>query len=102
MTRVKLTRNRIAWWLAALLLIPAIALTYRLTRPPELVWWTSPPISQTRLHLRILVPVGWAVEDKSGETLMPEMKQAHYQFHPTDDRPWLVRRLNPVRTEDVE
>ena len=59
MARTKLTRNRIGWWLAALLLLATIALTYRLTRPPELVWWTSPLIPGTAKRVHLLIPFGW-------------------------------------------
>ena len=38
---VAITWKRVGWWLAGLLVVGAVALTYRLTRPPELVWWTS-------------------------------------------------------------
>ena len=46
-------------WIAGLAVIAAIAATYHLTRPPELVWWTSPPIDERGHRVNALVPSGW-------------------------------------------
>ena len=46
-------------WIAGLAVIAAIAASYHLTRPPELVWWTSPPIDERGHRVNALVPRGW-------------------------------------------
>jgi hypothetical protein len=33
---------------------------YWCTRPPELVWWTSPPIGKGRHTVKMLFPAGWS------------------------------------------
>src|SRR5437868_1883123 len=96
MPRKRLTRKRIGWLLAAFLLIAAIALTYRLTRPPELVWWTSPPIANTGRRVTIMIPRGWALERPVPG---PKSKMFQYEHAYTwtprlrDDRPELIRRV---------
>src|SRR5437016_11833829 len=68
MTRVNLTRNRTGWWLIALLLVVVIALTYRLTRPPELVWCKSPQLGEPHLRARLLVPNDWRIDIEQTST----------------------------------
>src|SRR5262245_2027558 len=47
-------------WLALPAVAVILALAYYLTRPPELVWWTSPPLGKTGQHrVRVKVPTGW-------------------------------------------
>ena len=90
-------RRRIVWWIAGLAVIAAIAGTYLLTRPQELVWWTSPVVARSRRHVRALIPFGWQplspfgrVKDSNGNW------QAVYNFGPQRDRrPGLLRWISP-------
>jgi hypothetical protein len=41
--------------------VSALCAAYWFTRPPELVWWTSPPIGNTRKRLTIRIPYSWDV-----------------------------------------
>jgi hypothetical protein len=73
-------------WIAGLAVIAAIAATYQLTRPPDLVWWTSPPIGKSGLRAKALIPQGWHEESSS------EMKgsyQTHYFTPPELNLRWL-------------
>src|SRR6185503_10059323 len=54
-------RRRAGGWIAGLAVIAAFTATYHLTRPPELVWWTSPPIGSTGRRLKVLIPNGCAL-----------------------------------------
>src|SRR5437764_788438 len=101
MSRMKLTRNRITWWLAALLLLATIALTYRLTRPPELVWWTSPPLMGTHRRVTSLSPSGWDLKSRTGVPFgMGKQMMTMYELVPVDRRSKLLQRLLP-RNEDA-
>jgi hypothetical protein len=72
-------------WIAGLVVIAAIAATYRLTHPPGLVWWTSPPIAKAGQHVRLLVPQGWEYDPKASDT-------TGYVFDPGE----IVIVLSPV------
>jgi hypothetical protein len=94
-------RKRLAIRFAALVVAAsALGAAYWFTRPPELVWWTSPSIGKTGLHARVLIPSGW-------ELIGPAM---HSDGHKLDDlyiimrgdkRPSLLRRLLPTSSEGV-
>jgi hypothetical protein len=85
MARIKLARNRTGWWLGALLLIAAIALTYRLARPPELVWWTSPAIDSDNKRLHVLIPAEWKLDTHGGRSL----DDLYWSSGPSDWPKWL-------------
>ena len=87
-------------WIAGLAVIAAIAATIRLTRSPELVWWTSPEIGKSGLHVKALVPRGWEVRSSIGAGLELGGKWPTYLISPVDRRPaflrWLFRHQNEV------
>ncbi len=79
-------------WIAGLAVIAAIAATYHLPRPPELVWWTSPAIGNSGRRLRMLIPNGW----EAGRSYLVEDPRDHwtasYGILPAPDRlPKLIR-----------
>jgi hypothetical protein len=95
-------RKRAGLWIAGLAIIAAIGATYRPTRPPELVWWTTPVIADTRRHVRVLIPRGWTMEDRTADTIIPkELWHRYYQIRPTDDRPHYLRRILPEPIEEA-
>src|SRR5437870_417234 len=84
-------RRRAGIWITGLAVIAAIAATYHLTRPPELVWWTSPPIPGTAMHVHLRVPYDW---EQVNLGWSPGINV--FELQPTDRRPrylrWLTRR----------
>jgi hypothetical protein len=93
-------RRRAGMWIAGLAVIAAIAATYRFTRPPELVWWTSPAIGNTGRHVRVLVPQGWeagAPIDLQSQTDLVWYRNC--ELIPTDHRPMFLSRLLPRNQE---
>src|SRR5438552_949156 len=53
------TRRKWLRWLALPVAVSILLTTYYLARPPELVWWTSPPTPPTGARIRVLIPGGW-------------------------------------------
>ncbi len=87
-------------WIAGLAVIAAIAASIQLSRPPELVWWTSPPLGNTGQHVRVLIPYGWK------SRMLPIRRDftngvASYRILPVENRPALIRWLFPRPTEDA-
>ena len=100
----KPTRNR-RWirWLALPATAVLLAAVYQLTRPPELVWWASPPIGKTRLHVRALIPSGWKMESPRPATRFAyHVSLNYYDFSPADRRPRFIRWMFPQSPEDAE
>jgi hypothetical protein len=79
-------------WIAGLAAIEAIAATIQLTRPPELVWWTSPAIGNTGNRIRVLVPRGW---DDKVISAPSNGWRLDYWIGPVDHRPVPIRWLLP-------
>src|ERR1043165_9164146 len=89
-------RKRLALRFAVLVAaVSVLGAAYWFTRPPELVWWRSPTIGKTGLHLRALIPSGWETdaEDNISDN------SAQFTFRPVDKRPFLVSRLLGSREE---
>lgn len=96
-------RRRLALRLAALVAaVSVLGAAYWFTRPPELVWWRSPPLGKTRIEVSALVPRGWLLFPVV--TRPPELGAGlnDFVFTPGKDlRPRLLQRLFPIRTEDA-
>ncbi len=87
-------------WIAGLAVIAAIAATYQLTRPPELVWWTSPPLVKTGRRVAFLVPGDWVREPLDPSQAYPGgYVDCVHVFAYADRRPALLRRLFPKNSE---
>src|SRR5262249_28656387 len=90
-------RGRRKWlrWLALPAAAAVLALVYYLTRPPELVWWRSPPLSGTSHRIKILTPRGWGLTSSlySGQ-------EWPFAIEPKDSRPGPIRWLFPYHPED--
>src|SRR5438477_9081361 len=91
--RHRTRRRRAGQWIAGLAVIAAIGATYQLTRPPELVWWTSPPIGRTELHVRILRPYGWILEPGTQPDNPLDNSQTAYRFDLVDRSPAILRAV---------
>jgi hypothetical protein len=89
-------RMRAGVWIAGLTVIAAIAATYLLTRPPELVWWSSPEVDRSRCHVRALIPFGWEPLSPFGPVKATNGNwQAVYNFGLLRDRrPALLRWIS--------
>ncbi len=91
----------------AVLIVAASVLgaAYWFTRPPELVWWRSPQIGNSRRHFQILIPQGWVVNlPQDLEPATEDTWQANYWMCPDyDRRPTLVRLImqTPNRRESA-
>jgi hypothetical protein len=90
-------RRQAVMWIATLAGIAAAGATIQLTRAPDFVWWTSPPIGETGRHVCILVPQGWECRAKILVNLEPLSLQ--FDIVPIDRRPAFLRRLLPRRVE---
>jgi hypothetical protein len=88
-------------WIAGLAVIAAIAATYHLTRPPELVWWTSPPIGASGRHAKIVIPRGMDARLVNGQ-VRDGVWWNTYSFELVDSRPAFLRWLVQYRSEDRE
>ncbi len=81
-------------WFAGLAVIAAIAATYYLTRPPALVWWTSPPIGNSGRHVLALIPNGW--KHNAPEGGFRQHGDYRWFFGPVGHTPlwlrWILRR----------
>src|SRR5258707_1130771 len=76
--------------------MPVLGCAYWFTRPPELVWWRSPPIFDTQRRMRVLVPNGWRYKsERIFETEPLQTICDAYTFEPIDQRPALLRTLLP-------
>jgi hypothetical protein len=81
--------------------VSALGVAYSFTRPPELVWWTSPSIRETTRRLRVLIPNGWKA---SWERVLDSAPGGDWlytaRFTPVDNRPTWLRRMFKVKLED--
>lgn len=95
-------RRRLALRLAALVVVvSALGAAYWFTRPPELVWWTSPAIGGSGFRVCGLVPGGWELKPKR-TILNPAKGQwflALFEFDPVDRRPWFLQWFRRIRAE---
>jgi hypothetical protein len=93
-------RKRLALRLAGIAVgIAVLAVVYQLTRPQELVWWTTDSIGHAKCHFSILVPAGWEVQQPYVPRYPGTAKlSAYYQLLPVDRTPkylqWLVHPEN--------
>src|SRR5438309_1245808 len=88
-------RKRTGMWIAGLAAIAATAATYRLTRTPELVWWTSPPLGSRNRHIQALVPSDWEMDQGYNGRRKGKSPMAWYIIRPVEHRPTLLRWLSP-------
>ncbi len=92
-------------WIAGLAVIAAIAATYRLTRPPALVWWTSPAMGSSGKHARMLIPEGWELY-MSFDSGMDSSWSAEYNFRPgnvlTSVLEWLLHTRRDSSSMRIE
>jgi hypothetical protein len=90
-------------WIAGLAVIAAIAATIQLTRPPELVWWTSPAIGDTGRHAQVRIPLGWQLESPVfGSSMDPDTWGACYRLTAPDAMPaWLRYYLQSKGRSEV-
>ena len=81
--------------------VAVLAIIYQLTRPPELVWWTSPPIGVAgKYRIRALVPNGWVVNSSGYVGKEPRFVWiGYYSMFPADHRPSWLRRILPSEKE---
>src|SRR3989442_3477742 len=91
-------RKRLALRFAVLVVaVSALGAAYWFTRPPELVWWTSPQLDEG-IHFKILIPSD--MKEDSGNN------DGVYWFHGADRRPrflqWLVRPTEEVAALFIE
>lgn len=98
----KVLSKRWMRWVVAPISVVALALLYQLTRPPELEWWTSPPIGRTGLHLRMLIPNGWEVEPgwRDGRKLSAAPINS-YAISASEREPSIVRWILRTRKDGV-
>ena len=108
----KPARPRRKWlrWLAVPAAVAVLVTAYRLTRPPELVWWRSDPIGEMQFRVRMLVPNGWGVSSMTplaiersqgfGLVSLPQGGVTHsgeweveYHFFPEDHSPRFLQKL---------
>lgn len=108
--RLKRTALRLAVPFAAASVLFA---AYWFTRPPELVWWTSPqlctdswskePISKNGPVVHVLIPNGWEAEGPvvSGSSSIG-LVQNRFNFSEVDRRPWLLQTVLPPVQNKVQ
>jgi hypothetical protein len=82
-------------YIPLVVIVAAICLAFRTTRPPALVWWRSPEIGKNGPRLRVLIPNGWGLKPK----LPLGVWEAGYELVPTDSRPRFLRRIFPHQQE---
>jgi hypothetical protein len=76
-----------------------LAAAYWFTRPPDLVWWTSPEIKGTKHRLKALIPSGW--QRLALKTDPPKVWAGSYDFEPVDNRPRFLRWILRQEKEDA-
>jgi hypothetical protein len=96
--------------------VSALGAAYWFTRPPELVWWRSPPVRGVQYRVRALVPLGWECNTMTprsagglgdmGIVIPPTNPQLHgpdweveFHFFPRENVPSFVKRLFNVPSE---
>jgi hypothetical protein len=91
-------RKRLALRFAVVVVaVAALGAAYWFTRPPELVWWRSPPLFGTGHKARLLIPGGWKINPKMTVTMTLNGERLNtFWLFPTDRRPRLLQRLFPA------
>src|SRR5439155_2067858 len=90
-------RKRLALRFAALVAaISVLGAAYWFTRPPELVWYTSPPLGEAGYRLKVRVPFGWKVYPSSTTIrTIGAQEQAGCTLIPADTLPRFLHRFIP-------
>jgi hypothetical protein len=98
---VGIRRRRVVRGIAAVLGVSLVfGMVIWLTRPPALVWWTSPPIGNTGRRMRALVPIDWERADQG--LAVPPLGAERYYFRPVDRIPKVLRWIFPYRQERAQ
>jgi hypothetical protein len=87
-------RKRLAMQLAVLVVaVSVLGTVYWFTRPPELVWWTSPPIGKTAHRVTVLVPQKWKLDSRLStlDDQGPGGPAADFVLTPIDMTPGIMR-----------
>src|SRR6266852_7895174 len=89
-------RKRLALRFAVLVTaVSVVGAAYWFTRPPELVWWTTPPLGPLgKNRASVLIPRHW----KPGPIIasaISEEKLCAFTLRPVDDRPDMLKWLLP-------
>src|SRR2546423_5863163 len=81
-----------------------LAVTFQLTRPSDLVWWTSFRLDHQGHHLRLLIPRGWERRNPVSlqHGLSDNSSTMVLTIAPTDQRPRLIRWLFPRSPENAQ
>src|ERR1700747_1731796 len=92
-------RRRLALRFAVLVVaISVLGAAYWFTRPPELVWWTSPPLGDSRLRAHMRTPIGWEEEPSNNAMKEPSgLWSTTWKLMPVDHTPALLKRFFPDR-----
>jgi hypothetical protein len=95
-------RRRLALRFAAFVVAAsALGATYWFTRPPELVWWRSPPIGSASRRVQVLIPNGWDGVRASRERWQRNNWTTQYAIFAVDRMPGFLRRIFPRKTEEA-
>src|SRR5258708_2708055 len=96
-------RKRLALRFAVLVVaVSALGVAYWFSRPPEVVWWRSPPFQKTGRRVMAFVPNGWKLLELGPSEAYPRGYISSYEFKCFDGRPALLRKLFPKETEQAE
>jgi hypothetical protein len=96
------TKRKLLMFASTVAACAVLFAAYWFTRPPELVWWTSPEIANTGRHIRVKLPDGWELEEQKFldvKTVPVYGLYVRISFCARDGRPKFLRRLFPLRTE---
>src|ERR1051326_4943528 len=97
-------RKRLALRFAVLVAaVSVLGAAYWFTRPPELVWWRSPPIDKTGFHVCVLMPHNWTLDwvSSAEQGLHRNPWDLDLVFVPCDRRPWFLKKLFPRQQENA-
>lgn len=103
-------RRRIAARVAILVVaVSALGAAYWFTRPPELVWWTSPKIGDSGLRLKVIFPSGWVLTPSpNNPSAASQAPGRHpewaywFQMSPVDGTPSYLRWIFPYKPEQAD
>ena len=77
--------------------VAVLGMTYQQTRPPELVWWRSPPLGSAKHRVRMLLPNGWKLDSRNSRITD---SCPYFFISPLQDtRPKFLRWLIPSKEE---
>ena len=93
-------RKRLALRFAVLAAaVSVLDVAYWFTRPPELVWWRSPPLGIHGTRVRLLIPGTWDVEQPMhGGDMLKGHWITYRWFLPEDHRPAFLKRIFPMKS----